>query len=121
MNCVERIKSICKERKIPISRLERACGFSNGYIGQLRKGTMPAERLEKVAEFLGVDARYLLTGEEIIYFPAESQSEEEADDLIALLKELRDRREMRMLFKLARGATKEEVEQAVKIIEALRK
>jgi transcriptional regulator with XRE-family HTH domain len=121
MNCVERIKSICKERKIPISRLERACGFSNGYIGQLRKGTMPAERLEKVAEFLGVDARYLLTGEEIVYFPAESQSEEEADDLISLLKELRDRREMRMLFKLARGATKEEVEQAVKIIEALRK
>ena len=41
--------------------------------------------------------------------------------MIALLKELRDRREMRMLFKLARGATKEEVEQAVKIIEALRK
>lgn len=37
MNTVDRIKAICKERKIPISRLEKACGFANGYIGQLKK------------------------------------------------------------------------------------
>lgn len=35
MNAVERVKTICKERKIPISKLESDCGFSNGYIGQL--------------------------------------------------------------------------------------
>ena len=32
MNSVERVKAICKERKIPISRLEKECGFSNGYL-----------------------------------------------------------------------------------------
>lgn len=37
MNDVERVKSICKERKIAISKLESDCGFANGYIGQLRK------------------------------------------------------------------------------------
>jgi hypothetical protein len=41
--------------------------------------------------------------------------------VVELLTELRDRPEMRMLFKLAKGATREDVEQAVKIIEALRK
>lgn len=40
MTSVERIRNLCKERKIPISRLERDLGFANGYIGQLRKGTI---------------------------------------------------------------------------------
>ena len=29
MNSVERVKKTCKERKIPISRLEKDLGFSN--------------------------------------------------------------------------------------------
>ena len=41
MNTVERVISICKERKIPISRLEKECGMSNGYIKGLKKGTIP--------------------------------------------------------------------------------
>lgn len=45
MNSVERVKQLCKERKIPISRLEKDLGFANGYIGQLRKGTFPDDRL----------------------------------------------------------------------------
>ncbi len=39
MTSVERVKAICKGRKIPISRLEKDLGFGNGYIGQLKKGT----------------------------------------------------------------------------------
>lgn len=62
MNTVERIKSICKERKIAISVLERECGFSNGYIGQLRKGSMPDDRLRKVAEYLKLSVDFLSTG-----------------------------------------------------------
>ena len=50
MNAVERVKTICKERKIPISKLESDCGFANGYIGQLRKGVFPDDRILKIAE-----------------------------------------------------------------------
>lgn len=64
MNSVERVKEICKNRKIPISKLEKELGFSNGYISQLRKGVFPADRLEKISDFLGVTATYLMTGEE---------------------------------------------------------
>lgn len=63
MNSVERVKSICKERKIAISKLERELGFSNGYIAQLRKGTFPADRLADIAAYLSVSTEYLLTGE----------------------------------------------------------
>lgn len=64
MNSVERVKSICKEKKIPISKLERDLGYSNGYIGQLRKGVFPTNRLVDIANYLNVSTDYLLTGED---------------------------------------------------------
>lgn len=67
MNTVERIKQICKERKIPISKLEKECGFANGYIGQLKKGTMPDDRLNIVADYLEISAKELSTGEKPEY------------------------------------------------------
>lgn len=63
MNSVERVKSICKDRKIPISKLEKDLGFSNGYVGQLKKGSFPADRLASIAEYLSVSQKYLLTGD----------------------------------------------------------
>lgn len=65
MNTVERIKALCKERKTPVSRLEKELGFANGYIGQLKKGTVPNDRLMKIANFFNVTPEYLTTGEEI--------------------------------------------------------
>lgn len=65
MNAVERVKTICKERKIPISKLESDCGFANGYIGQLRKGVFPDDRILKIAEYLNVSVDYLMTGKEM--------------------------------------------------------
>ena len=64
MNSVERIKAICKERKIAISKLERDLGFANGYIGQLRKGVLPDDRLLQVSEYLNLSVEYLMTGEQ---------------------------------------------------------
>lgn len=55
MSTVDRIIAICKSRKIPISTLEKACGFSNGYISSLKKGSLPDDRLAKVANFLQMD------------------------------------------------------------------
>lgn len=62
MTSVDKVKAICKERKIPISRLERDLGYANGYIGQLRKGTFPDDRLVEIASYLDVTTTYL-TGE----------------------------------------------------------
>ena len=60
MDSVELVKNICKERKIPISKLERDCGFSNGYIRKLKEGKFPSDRLIKISEYLGVSSNYLL-------------------------------------------------------------
>ena len=63
MNAVDRVKALCKERRIPISKLERDLGFANGYIGQLRKGVFPSDRLMKIADYFSVSHLYLLSGE----------------------------------------------------------
>ena len=59
MNEVERVKLICKEKRIPIRQLEKQCGFSNGYISGIKKGVFPSDRLFKIADFLGVSATVL--------------------------------------------------------------
>ena len=72
------------------------------------------EQLRKVAQILGTTPAYL-RGETDDPAPAR---DEELEDL---LSSLREREDMRMLFKLAQDATPEDVRQAVKIIEALRR
>ena len=81
MNSVERVKSICKERKIAISKLERELGFANGYIAQLRKGTFPADRLADIAAYLSVSTEYLLTGEEIKKAPTNGERSVSDDEI----------------------------------------
>ena len=63
MNSVEKVKEICKKRKIAISRLEKDLGYSNGYIGQLRKGVFPSDRLAQIADYLGVSIDSLMSSD----------------------------------------------------------
>lgn len=87
MNCVERVKQICKERKIPISRLEKDLGFANGYIGQLKKGTLPDDRLSKIATYLDLSAEYLMHGSNGDNF-TEKDNRDIAKDLDSIMEKL---------------------------------
>ena len=61
MTSVEKVLNVLKERHIAVSRMERDLGFSNGYIRQLKKGTMPIERLVSVADYLDLSINDLLS------------------------------------------------------------
>lgn len=74
--------------------------------------------LPQIAEFFNVSVDYLLGKNNEV---KEKNAATEDDELSEYLEELKTRPEMKMLFSLAKGATKEDVEQAVAIIEALRK
>ena len=74
------------------------------------------EQLRRVAEILDTTPAYL-SGETEDPSPASAADGE----LEGLLTALREREDMRMLFSLARDASPEDVRQAVKIIEALRR
>jgi len=61
MTSVEKVLNVLKERHIAVSRMERDLGFSNGYIRQLKKGTMPIERLASVASYLDMSINDLMS------------------------------------------------------------
>lgn len=63
MTSVEKVLAVLKERHIAVSRMERDLGFGNGYIKQLRKGSVPADRLSAIAKYLDVPLETLLSGE----------------------------------------------------------
>lgn len=115
MNTVEMIKQMCRERRIPVSRLEKACGFANGYIGQLKKGSIPDDRLKKVADFFGVSVNYFI-GEE----DGQRQEYYVRDDTAALAQEIFDRPDLRILMDAARGCSSESIMALIPLIQKLK-
>lgn len=90
------------------------CGISKQSLYKYENNiitNIPSDKIEIIAKKLDVS-------------PADLMGWEETDKDIELqeyLEELKNRSEMRMLFSVSKNATKEDVEQAVKIIEALKK
>lgn len=111
-------KRLCDENGISVTRATEEIGLSRtiGTKWKQTKATPQGETLNKIAEFFGVSVDYLLTGEE-----KEKPLINGDEELTEYLEELRTRPEVRMLFSVSKGATKEDVEKAVAIIEALRK
>ena len=81
--------------------------------GKIEKIKLPV--IESIANALGVNPSWII-GKSEEKLPADDDQE-----LAEMLEVLKNRPECRMLFQLARNATKEDVEKAVRIIEALRK
>ena len=63
-NSVEFVRSICHQRRIPISTLEKACGFSNGYLNPKKMARIPYDRAVLIGEYLNIPASKILTGED---------------------------------------------------------
>ena len=55
-----KIARLCDQRNISICRLERECGISNGTIGKWRTSSPTADKLKKVADYLGCTVDELL-------------------------------------------------------------
>lgn len=81
MNAVDKVKTICKERGIPISRLERNCGFSNGYIRGLKEGKFPSDRLAIIADYLAIPISELLDVETDEHYYIDPETRATAEEL----------------------------------------
>ena len=62
-NSVEYVRNLCRHRRIPVSTLERECGFSNGYLNPKKLTRLPYDRAVVIAEFFGITPEEILTGE----------------------------------------------------------
>ena len=133
----ERLAALMEQRKITKYQLAKDLSFSQTSVANwLNKSAVPSRRsLEALARYFGVtlndlgavsglvaskyDIQYVYPDKE--YRVDNDPTALKEEDIEALLEDLRTRSDMRMLFKVAHGATTEDVRQAVKIIEALRK
>ena len=61
-NSVEYVRSVCKQRNIPISKLEKDCGCGNGYLNPKKLKFIPYERAVIIADYLGLSTEFLMTG-----------------------------------------------------------
>ena len=104
---------LCSQKGESPSSVCNKIGISAAAFSQWTDETIPRKvTQQRIADYFGVTVDYLLGKEE--------KPATESDELNEYLEELKNRSEMRMLFSLAKGATKEDVERAVAIIEALR-
>lgn len=112
-----RIREIRKKCGLTLKELAARIGCGESSLSQYETGKRQPdyETLLKISDYFGVSVDYLLGKDE------EEQEETRDQEMEEYLEQLKNRSEMRMLFKLTKNATKEDVEQAVRIIEAIRK
>lgn len=79
MDSVNLVRQLCKEKGVSIAKLEKECGFSNGYIRGLRRGLLPIDRAKIIADYFGVSIDYLMTGEEPSTEPSLLTAKDERD------------------------------------------
>ena len=63
-NSVQLVRDLCKENKISVAKLEKDCGFANGYLNPKKMTKLPYDRAKVIAEYFGVSTEYILTGED---------------------------------------------------------
>ena len=54
MTVVEEVRAVCKEKKIPVMRLEKDLDFGNGYLNPKKCKDIPAMKLLEIANYLKV-------------------------------------------------------------------
>ena len=120
MTIGEKIKAAREAAHLTQTDLGRICGTTKQTIYKYETGTItniPLDRLELIAQAVHVPAAELMGWKNRNSAAPLVNSD---SDLTSYLELLRTRPEMRALLDTAVGATKEEVEENVRFIEALR-
>ena len=106
--------AICKRNGLKPTNVVKELGLSSGNMTNWKNGRMPKTSvLNKLADYFNISIDELLGNEKTL-----TDEDQEMQEYLDFLKY---RPEGKMLFSVAKGCTKEEIEQAVKIIDALRK
>ena len=113
----DKFVELCQWKGVTPSRAAIESGISKSLVTKWKQEKVSApspEGLKKLSHYFGVPISELLEEEEE---PLVNHDQE----LNEYLQVLKTRPEMRMLFQLSKDASREDVETAVRIIEALRK
>lgn len=115
MTTVERIEELIAEKGITEKQFLIDVGLNKSTMSDWRKGTTKSyeKHIAKIADYFNVSTDYLLGKTDIRNI---AEITDEVDETLDILHK---RGEMRMLFSVAKNATKEDIELAADIIEKL--
>lgn len=83
-NSVQYVRDLCEERKIPISRLEKDCGFSNGYLNPKKMAKLPYDRAVIISEYLGIPVDLIFSGSDNKKTPTPKSERDGSEIMFAL-------------------------------------
>lgn len=112
----DRFIELCKQKGVSPTRAALEAGISKSLVSKWKSNAAKEpspEVLRKIADYFGISPYEVLEAKE------EKSLDSEDQELNEYLEMLRARPEMKMMFQLAKGATKEDVEKAVRVIEAM--
>lgn len=110
----ERIKSLTKG-KISINQLEKELGISSGSLCKIDKNKPSSDKLQKIADYLGVSVDYLLTGEDKSdnpYYLNEETSQ--------IAQEIFDNQDLKMLFDTTKDCSPEDMKKVIAMVKAFK-
>lgn len=118
------IKTLREKKELSQRQLAYLAGLSNTEISRIESGAREnpsVDTLKRLAPHLGVSLEDLMDKAGYIDSNKDTDNNKIIDDEVnELLETLRRRPEMKMLFSIGKKATKEDIEKAVKILEALK-
>lgn len=114
MGLYENVKEAAKNKGYSINKLEQELGFARSYIGKFKTITPSVDKIQKIADFLGVSVEYLTTGEEKEESPIYYTNEETT----AVAQKLFE--DDKVLFDVYRSSDKDRLIEYAKKLKALR-
>lgn len=103
MGLYDNVKNAAKSKGYSINRLEKELGFARSYIGKFKTITPSADKIQKIADFLGVSSEYLMTGEE----KEDRQGYYTNEETAAMAQEMFEDEDMRSLFHMKKNMSPE--------------
>ena len=89
MGLYENVKEAAKSKGYSINKLEKELGFARSYISKFKNITPSADKVQKIADFLGVTSEYLLTGTDDVGSSLTAKDNRDiAKDLDSIMKKL---------------------------------
>ena len=127
----EIIDSLCKERGTNVTAMCKELDIARSSLSELSRGrskTLSADKIVKISKYFNVDPDFLLgKTDKKEKAPADGESRFQEGDLIRLdadsmeiLRAVRERPDMKILFSVTKNVTPDDLIKAIKIVEAFK-
>lgn len=115
-------EKLLKSKGLTASKVSQNTGIATSTFTDWKKGryTPKADKMQKIADFLGVSVDYLITGKDT---EKESDSGKKyyfSDETAEIAQELYEKNGMRMLFDAARDSKPEDLQMAADLLKRLK-